>query len=187
MQARPDPHRDRQRGVVLIVCLFVLIAVISLGVFGMRSVTLSERVAGNTLEKQRSLQAAESALRYGEWWLTLNNRGEFKECTTVVSGNTVSQMRVCTNALANPIALPWTGYTTYTPANMTINTAGGLATSGDINYQAAPQLYIQYIGSNRQAEFFQLTAAGYGGQASTVSVVQSTFSFSQNAVDLGGL
>lgn len=177
----------RQQGVVLIVCLFILLAVMSLGIYGMRGVTLGERAAGNTLEKQRSMQAAESALRYGEWWLSLNNRGNYINCNDVVDGNTVSNMRVCTNALNAPAALPWTGYTTYTPKKMTIKTGGGLTDAGDINYTAQPHLYISYLGKNRRGEFFQLSGSGYGGQESTASVVESTFTFSVNSIDLGGL
>ncbi|WP_415795178.1 PilX N-terminal domain-containing pilus assembly protein [Comamonas aquatilis] len=177
----------RQQGVVIIVCLFVLLAVMSLGIFGMRNVTLSERAAGNTLEKQRSFQAAESGLRYGEWWLSLNNHGEYINCSDTVDGNTISLMRVCTNALANPADSSWTGYTTYTPENMTISNGGGLASNGDINYLAQPKLYISYLGKNRRGDFFQLSATGYGGQESTASVLQSTFTFSLSSIDLGDL
>lgn len=183
------PRHQAQQGLVLIVCLFVLLAVTSLGIFGMRNVTLGERVAGNTLEKQRSVQAAESALRYGEWWLSTNDRGEYINCSgTPVNGNTKSQMRVCTNALSDATSLPWTGYTTYTPGTMKISTSGGLvAPDDDVNYYSVPQLYISYMGKDRRGEFFQISAAGYGGNENTVTVVQSTFTFSLNSIDLGGL
>ena len=176
---------------MIIVCLFVLLAVMALGVFGMRNVTLSERAAGNTLEKQRSLQAAESALRYGEWWLSRNNHGEYRQCDDSVSGNTISLMRVCVNKLENPESMTWSGYTSYTPDKMKVmsagSTIGGLADNGDVVYYSQPNLYIYYLGKNRRGEFFQLSAAGYGGQESTASVVQSTFTFSLNSIDLGGL
>lgn len=188
MKFRTKAIKPRQQGVVIIVCLFVLLAVMSLGIFGMRNVTLSERAAGNTMEKQRSLHAAESALRYGEWWLSINNHGEYSDCKSVVDGNSIAFMRVCNDALTEPNELPWTGYTTYKPNNMTVSTDGGLVKEGgDINYYSEPQLYINYIGKNRRGEFFQLSAAGYGGQESTASVVQSTFTFSLSSIDLGGL
>ncbi|MFE1573477.1 pilus assembly protein PilX [Comamonas odontotermitis] len=159
----------------------------SLGIFGLRSVTLGERSAGNTLEKQRSLRAAESAIGYGEWWLSRNNLGASVECTTAVNGNTVSLMRVCTNALVSPASLPWTGGTIYTPAAMSLSADAGLASSGDVNYQQPPQLYIHYLGANRRGTFYSVSGAGFGGNESTVSVLQSTFSFNLNSIDLGGL
>lgn len=187
MKFRTKSLVRHQQGVVLIVCLFILLAVMSLGIFAMKNITLSERAAGNTLEKQRSLQAAESALRYGEWWLSLNNHGDYKNCNDIVSGNTVSNMRVCTNILQKPAEIPWQSYMTYKPEKMAVDVSGGLNNTGDINYFSTPQLYISYLGKNRRGEYFQLSGAGYGGQESTSSVVQSTFSFSLNSIDLGGL
>lgn len=184
---RNKPHIRRQKGAVIIVCMFILLAVMSLGVFGMRNVTLSERAAGNTLEKQRSMQAAESALRYGEWWISRNNRGDYIECADNVTGHSFSLMRVCSNPLDKAASLPWNGYTTYSPEKMKISDAGGLAEGGDVNYVHQPQLYISYAGKNRRGEFFLLSAAGYGGQESTASVVQSTFTFSLNSINLGEL
>lgn len=180
---------NTERGIVLIICLVLLICVSVLGIYGMRNVMLGERVAGNTLEKQRSTQAAESALRYGEWWLSRNNLGEQNACTdTVTNGNQLGLMRVCTKRLVNPGTIPWTGRTVYTPPNMHIDKSGGL-TEKDINYYAAPDLYISYLGEGLRGrgKFYELSASGYGGQKNTATVVQSTFTFSTNSINLGEL
>ena len=63
----------KQGGFALMTSLLILIIMTLLALSMFRSVGLQEKIAGNTREKQRSLQAAESALQYGEWWLSQGN------------------------------------------------------------------------------------------------------------------
>jgi type IV pilus assembly protein PilX len=58
--------RRAQRGAILIAVLAILVALTILGLAGMRSTTLEERMAGNFMEKYLAFQAAEAALRMGE-------------------------------------------------------------------------------------------------------------------------
>ena len=180
-----------ERGVALLLCLILLICVAVLGIYGMRSVMLGERIAGNTLEKQRSLQAAETALRYGEWWLLDHNQHAAQDCAEPErNGNNPAAMRICKLRLSQPATVPWLSRTEYQPPNMAFSQSGGLS-GGDVNYYAAPQLHIHYLGEGVRlrdsGRFFEISGAGYGGQKSTVSVLQSTFVFAVNAIDLGGL
>jgi type IV pilus assembly protein PilX len=48
-------------------------------------------------------------------------------------------------------------------------------------------LYINYIGMspNGLAQLYQVTAYGFGGDATTAAVVQSTYRISSGAKDLG--
>jgi type IV pilus assembly protein PilX len=171
----------KQGGFALVTSLLVLIIMTLLALSMFRSLGLQEKIAGNTREKQRSLQAAESALQYGEWWLSQGNGGTGTTCTTVYSANTVANMQTCTNALANPTTLPWTARGDYLPPSMTVASGGGLVstgvTAGDINYYAKPSLYIQYLGLDPtgKTQLYQVTGAGYGGSANSVSVVRSTY------------
>lgn len=171
----------RQRGIALITSLLMLIVMTLLALSMFRSFGLQEKIAGNTREKQRSLQAAESALQYGEWWLSQGNGGTGVNCTTVYSANTVANMKTCTNALANPTTLPWSARGDYLPPNMTATSGGGVvstgANAGDINYAAKPSLYISYLGLDPtgQSQLYQVTGAGYGGSANGASVVRSTY------------
>jgi len=176
-----------QRGVALVIALLVLMLLTSLGVAMFRSFGLQERIAGNTREKQHAFQAAESALQFGEWWLTQNNAVTGTAC----SGN-LTATTVCSNAqtLSTLTGGPWTFGSTYTPINvngsapMTISTSGGLGT-----YYASPRLYINYMGldSTGQARVYQVSAIGNGGDANSIAVVQSTYSVSTGVKDLGGL
>ncbi|HUE12144.1 MAG TPA: PilX N-terminal domain-containing pilus assembly protein, partial [Steroidobacteraceae bacterium] len=63
----------RQRGMVLVTALLLLIVVTLLAVGMFRSFGLDEKIAGNVREKQRALNAAETAEEYAEFWLAAGN------------------------------------------------------------------------------------------------------------------
>ena len=172
------------RGFVMIVGMIFLTVVLMLGIALFRSSGLQERIAGNTREKARALEAAQSALQYGEWWLQQSDRGTGAACNSV---KTAAQLEACSNALAAPATLPWSARFDYRPPAMTVAAGGGLAGNGDINYQAQPGLYVQYLGLTLDAQslLYQVTAFGYGGSASTAAVVQSTFQVGSQIKDLG--
>lgn len=171
--------QQKERGVILIVGLLFLLAIILLSLAMVRSVGLQEKSAGNTLDKERSLAAAQSALEYAEWWLDGNGNGAISVVCATPS-NPVASLRVCENALATPATTPWPAWTTYpAAAGMNIAAGGGVGTNGDINYQAAPGFYISWIGADATPDangvLFQVTAFSGGGSAETMSVVQSTY------------
>ena len=181
----------RSRGFVLIVGLLYLVVLTLLSIAMFRSFGLQERIAGNTRDKQRAFEAAQSALQYGEWWLGQGNGSSGITCTGVVNGNVVTSMRVCSNALVDPVTTwPWPVRTEYVPPNMTVAVGGGVvALGGDINYQAKPGLYLSYLGltPNGLAQLYQVTAFGSGGNADTAAIVQSTYQIKAGVKDLGGL
>lgn len=169
---------DAQRGIALVTSLLMLIIMTLLALSMFRSIGLDESIAGNTREKQRSLAAAQGALDYGEWWLSQGNGGAGNTCTTVYNANTIANMQVCTNALANPTTLPWSARGDYLPPTMTVASGGGVVSpGGDVNYYAKPSLYVQYLGLDPtgKTQLYQVTGAGYGGSANGASVVQSTY------------
>lgn len=57
---------SKQRGAALFVSLMMLILVSILGVTGVRLVSLEERMAGNSYDRNIAFQVAEAALRAGE-------------------------------------------------------------------------------------------------------------------------
>lgn len=179
--------QQKERGVILIVGLLFLLAIILLSLAMVRSVGLQEKMAGNTLDKERSLAAAQSALEYAEWWLDGNGNGAVSVVCATPS-NPVSSLKVCSNALATPATTPWPAWTSYpTAAGMNIAAGGGVATNGDIYYQAVPGLYISWIGADATPDangvLFRVTAFSGGGSAETMSVVQSTYKLQSAARD----
>lgn len=159
----------KQCGFILIASMLMLILLTLLGLSMSKSFELQELIAGNQREKTRAFEAAQSALNNAEWWLNQGNAGTGMNCSRISSTPVI-----CTNALANPTALPWPAGVTYTPPNLSISTTGGIG-----SYYAAPMFYIQYLGAspNTGNAMYQITALGYGGNAKAIAVVQSIFEF----------
>jgi type IV pilus assembly protein PilX len=162
----------------LITSLLLLIVVTIMALSMFRSYGIQERIAGNTRDKQRAINAAESAQQYAEYWLTSSAAPVAAVCTGVVP-DIVGQ--VCSNQLTTPTSLPWASSVTYT--QFTSNSINGVsntvnatnATPG--SYYQAPSFYIYDMGPNAgtPGEVYQINAVGYGGTANTVAVVESTF------------
>jgi type IV pilus assembly protein PilX len=165
--------------------LLVVVTILAIGMF--RSFGLDEKIAGNTREKQRALQAAVSAQQYAEWWLSVGNALNLVSCSGPYDVTTGVPM--CTNTLASVVGssaniavLPWkvagvTTQVTYTPPNMSFQ-QGLNITAG--TYYAKPVFYISYLGTGTGSNgspgiLFQIDAAGYGGSPSTAAVVESTY------------
>lgn len=67
MSSRPFPVAPfRQRGASLLVVLVLLLVMTLLGVLSLRGTLMEERMAGGSLDRSVSFQAAEAALRAGE-------------------------------------------------------------------------------------------------------------------------
>ncbi|MGJ7544995.1 pilus assembly PilX family protein [Variovorax sp. LT1R16] len=180
--------RAAQQGIALITSLLILVIVTLVAVSMYRSFGLQEKITGNTLEKQRSLLAADSALRYAEWWINQGNTGTGSACAGVQAN-----MKICSNALGTPAVLPWTSRYEYKPPSMTVLAGGGLNTAtsgvvGDVNYATTPSLYISYlgIGPDGKSMLYQVTGVGYGGSTTSASVLQSTYAMTYATKDLSG-
>jgi type IV pilus assembly protein PilX len=178
------PGRPAERGFILVIGLLFMLVLLLLSASMFRSFTMQETMAGNTRDKVRSFEAAQSALQYGESWIASNPGG-----TPATCGGTLSALSVCSNALSTPQSpSSWSGSYTYVRSDMTSgSSANGLTSDGsDIMYQQRPGLYISYIGltADGKGQLYQVTAAGYGGSADTTSVVQSTYKLQSATRDL---
>ena len=173
-------HRagSRQRGMALITSLLLLIVVTIMGVSMFRSYGVQERIAGNTRDKQRAVNAAVSAQQYAEYWLSSAAAPAAAVCTAPVT-STIGQ--ICSNSLLTPATVPWASYVTFN--QFTTDTING-STNQVINGTAAPgsyflppAYYIADLGPNAGSpgEVYQIDAVGYGGTANTVAVVESTY------------
>ncbi|MGO9633435.1 MAG: PilX N-terminal domain-containing pilus assembly protein [Steroidobacteraceae bacterium] len=183
MISRPKQWVPRQRGMVLVTSLLLLIVVTLLAISMFRSFGLDEKIAGNVREKQRALNAAETAEQYAEYWLASGNGASAIACTAMVA-STVGQ--VCTLPLASFTAtLPWTIGVTYLPS---APTAMNVTTSpGQGTYYYTPMFYITYLGptGSGNGKIYQIDAAGYGGSPDTAAVVESTYLVQSSVSCLG--
>ena len=186
-----------QRGMVLVSSLLLLVVVTILAIGLFRAFGADEKVAGNTREKQRALQAAISAEQYAEWWLINGNAAGTTTCSGVV---TYTAGQICSNVLTtvvpnnNVAIVPWTisgnqVQVTYSMPNSTV--ASGTSATGS-TYFTAPAFYISFLGvgtapnGGNQGLVYQIDAVGYGGTPSTAAVIESTFILSVTTKDLTG-
>jgi type IV pilus assembly protein PilX len=170
---------------VLITTMLLLVVVTLLALAMFRGSGLEERIAGNTMEKQRALQAAVSAQQYAEQWLVANvSSSPPVDCSGHGSPSNTAPT-ICSDILDTSLDsgtvanVPWyigggaMGYS-YNPTNLfNVNTAGGPDA-----YYGAPVLYISELGPDgtlANAVDYAIDAWSYAGAQSTVAVVESTY------------
>jgi type IV pilus assembly protein PilX len=195
--------RQKQRGVVLITAMLLLIVVTIMALSMFRSYGVEERLAGNTRDKQRAINAAVSAQQFAEFSLASGTTPGSAACA---AGILPSGIEVCTPPPGPAIdftVLPWAAGVTYTqftntPINgvsnvLAVNGAGTYDTAtASASYVQAPIYYITDLGPTAlgiipQGEVYQVDALGYGGSSNTVAVVESTFVIGTNTPNnLGG-
>jgi type IV pilus assembly protein PilX len=187
----------RQRGLVLVASLLLLLVITMLALAMFRSTGLAEKIAGNVREKERALHAALVAEQYAEWWLsnTANSSQAPVTCNATVNANT-SPVLICNpnSALTNPTTLPWTtiggaqvGYSYYPNSGTAQMSLLANAGQGSNSYYLAPAFYITFMGVGAGGSIYKIDAVGYGGSSLSVAVVESTYEIGSGVNNLGGL
>lgn len=185
-----EAGKSKQRGMVLIASLLLLLVVTIMAIAMFRGYGLQEKIAGNLREKQRAFHAAQTAELYAETWLTSGNNATSTPvtCNSVLNAN-LGEGQICSNVLTQYVAdvrnIPWqiTSGTSLVPVGVTytvLDTATPMTvtqTSGLGTYYGAPTFYISYLGASPtgQGSVFQIDAYGYGATPSAASVVESTY------------
>jgi len=198
--------RSSQRGVVLISSLLLLLVVTVMALSMFRSFGMQERIAGNTREKQRALQAAESAQQYAEWWLA-NQSGAIyavsqgsaayadAACSAAtIDANAGGTPQICT--LGTSLAVESGGTAAVWPTNArgvgVAYAPPGMnytASSSQNYYQYRPHFYITDVGAlaTGRGETYQVDAYGYGLSNTAIAVVESTVAVVCIVCNIGGL
>lgn len=189
MITRSYSAAPRERGIVLISSLLLLLVVTLIALSMFRSFGIQERIAGNMREKARTLQAAISAEQFAENWLI--NGGVTTSapvtCNALLNGN-AGFGQICSNQLpllfADVTVVPWqiSGANvgvSFTPPSMVISTNTSTSSATNPSYYQTPIFYISDMGTSADAsipgEIYQIDAAAWGGNQTTVAVVESTF------------
>ncbi|MBS3952933.1 MAG: pilus assembly protein PilX [Methylomicrobium sp.] len=167
---------NSQSGAVLPISLIMVLLLTMIGVTGMQTTSLEEKMAGNSRDRNLAFQAAESALREGENFLTAaslptfttgGTNGLYAISSTVISENTLK-----------------TSDTFWSNNDKTVK-----LNNEDVEKHvvSAPRYVIQQLafsegggqsldaGIHQENEMYQVTARGVGGNATTVVIVQSTY------------
>jgi type IV pilus assembly protein PilX len=199
MSGYPLQHRPAQRGMALIASLLLLVVVTILGIAMFRSFGLQEIVAGNTREKTKAVQSAQSAEEYAEWWLTENgavNATSGITCGAGVVHANSNNVQICSNTLASAVAdvsvVPWMigggeSAVDYTPPYLNMGTNG-------VNiYAQIPRFYISYLSGSYNATIgaqtnnYTIDAVGYGGTLNAVAIVEAGYTVTQIFSTTGNL
>jgi type IV pilus assembly protein PilX len=192
MKTQDQVTQHRQRGMALITAMLLLVVVTIMALSMFRSYGTQERLAGNTRDKQRAINAAISAQQYAE---SLLSSGAAPATGTCPAGllPSLTSGEVCNLVLPDFSKLPWTAGNTYTQftSNQINNVANVISAVGtndqagqSASYVQAPVFYITDLGPNAGSppgEVYQVDALGYGGTANTVAVVESTFVIGTNS------
>ncbi|MCK9604950.1 MAG: PilX N-terminal domain-containing pilus assembly protein [Methylomonas sp.] len=165
-------NSSAQSGVVLVVGLIMLLLLTIIGVAGVQSTSLEEKMAGNNRDRNLAFQSAEAALRAGEARIeTLWNggNGSIQAFCTGTAGQ-FSTVPGCNNAPPDPKAA----------ATWTDNTKSITHDTGSSMVGTQPRYFITYVtaynpGPPATPISFTVTARGTGGQDTTEVILQSHF------------
>lgn len=171
----------RQDGAVLVTGLLILLVMTILGISGMSSTSMQERMSGNDRDRQIAFQAAEAALREGE---------EFVLTSSYDALDPLNFTAACTNGLCQKIA-------SGTDNNWTDNTVWSTSTkhrvySGNFaEITSNPKYIVEDLGKvlipgvglltdcyNRPfpcPNMYRITAMGTGSSGTSRVMLQSVF------------
>lgn len=169
-------HRPAsQHGTALIISLIILLLMTLLGVTGMQTTLVQERIAGNTRDRNLAFEAAEAALRQGESYLANNAVvGPFNNANGLYQPGTA----------AEPV---WQGENFWDTASHYVQ-VDGFSAAGTVLAQS-PGYIIEELapapadptGSLAADEplptmrFYRITARGWGGSNTAIVQLQTVF------------
>ncbi|NOR71031.1 MAG: pilus assembly protein PilX [Methylomarinum sp.] len=160
-----------QTGVVLVVSLVMLLLLTLIGLTGMQTTSLEEKMAGNIRNQNLAFQAAESALRAGEAVLTQATLPSFNDTNGMYAEDSAAS--IFDDLTGTSV---WAAATTVTYSTGTLT---NIAEDPEYIIQKMPS--VGGSGSSLDAtsfttsEYFRVTAMGKGGDTAAVAVVQSIY------------
>ena len=171
MNRRPPKH-GRQRGVVLIIALVMLVVISLLAALSLRNATSSEAVSGNVRTTELATQSAEMALRFCEDKVVahvLSTPGVSSASFTVPVTGTVANLTVLAPGSSTFSVDPanWDGATTNTMAIPLAEV--NQASPATATYSRAPECMAEHLAVMNAAKTgmdytstYQITARGFG-------------------------
>jgi type IV pilus assembly protein PilX len=174
-----------QRGIVLVTGLIFLVILTLLGITALQSTILEEKMAGNLRDETLAFQAAEAALRSGEYFLEQVTIQEFNgenglyyhACSNEAEGEDINESFLCSST-PDPIA------------EMNWDTDDSRAVDVTMERVASqPRYFIEQLpsvplmgneGSAQQSpsvlsSMFRIVARGTGGTETATVLLQSTY------------
>ncbi len=153
-------YSQKQRGVVLVIALIVLMALSLIGLITLQSSAVQERISSNMRQMSIAMQTADSALREAEAVIAAQ---DMSNLTTLYTTS-------CTNGLCTTGAAPdpfdsstWTG------------SKSQQVTQSYLAPIVAPRYYIEYMGSYSLGSGSSVMSSSYGDTSAVGSSTANIF------------
>lgn len=187
-QRLTNSRPSRQRGVALAAALVFLLVLTLMGVTGMRTATMQERMAGNARDRAVAFQSAEEALRDAEDLVTRQDLSNPSSRSWVYDANASG----LPDPSSNNVCPPTNGNAT----QLASNSFSGPANTRpcyfievlDANFegQITPGDSIGYVQPQIAETLYRVTAVGYGTTNDSRVVLQSVAAGRGNTGGSGG-
>ena len=174
---RNAPSHKKQRGVILIMSLVILLVLSLVGVSSMKTSSLQERMSGNARDYQIAFEAAEIALRAGEDYL----KGISLNADFSVGGGTNGKFlpRAVTDSDAWRTESNWTsGKTTSVALTDVSRPPEFMIELVDSEYGVEEVLENQSEGGGTgtlEIELYRITSRGYGKNQNSRVMLQTDY------------
>lgn len=185
--------RGAQSGVVLILGLVILLVITLIGVTGIETTVMQERMAGNLRQNDIALQSAEAALQAGLAYIEAQRSPPIADpggteyvwpACTVVEANAGAASAAC--AGPDDVVRNWQGELAAVDAGATYESVAGALGGSDnlpggvaqprlrIEVRYLPPLDVEQAARGAGVHYYTVTAVGFGGTDSARAIVQST-------------
>jgi type IV pilus assembly protein PilX len=171
-------QRGAQQGMTLLVGMILLGMLTLIGLIGFRNTTMSERMTGNSVDRNISFQSAESA---GKEALAVIERGAFNSTTLghfnpalASGGNTEFWVNGAGSLLATP-ATQCSTQTTFSWSSCAIS-VGTKYASNAANAQYVIELISQISSGGSTVSQYRITTRSTGGSGKADVVLQNFYS-----------
>lgn len=167
---QPSVHGS-QAGLALVSALLMLLIITLLGVSLFLGVSLQQQAAGNSMEKTRALELAQSVTTAAERWLDAN----YETLAPVACSATATTFRLCVEppvTPADPATWVNAGATRVSLDQVSISGNGGLGT-----YYAQPVVWIAFLGRATMGpgNLYEIDTQAYSGNSNTQAVTQAVY------------
>jgi type IV pilus assembly protein PilX len=170
-------HGVRETGAVLVVSLLFLLILTLIGLTGSQVTSLEERMSGNMRDRNLAFQAAESALRAGETFLTSPTIPAFSCSNGLYRYNDVN----CDGTFEDAYIWDSINWSSSGVAVSYSNASNLASTSSAPAYLIEQMPAVPESGDSletavqRDSQYYRVTARGTGGTASAVVILQSIY------------
>ena len=174
---------NKQQGAALFVSLMMLVLVTILGVTGVRLVSLEEKMAGNSYDRNLAFQSAEAALRVAEKYVEDNKPTPSYNDSGTTCPTSPDPINNCTTGICpkpdKDCTSRWESSASFTQWVSITTNLGTLAGT-------APQYFIEYLGTTfnctdgggsdpRNCKRYRITARSNPGTGRATVMLQSVY------------